>query len=300
LTHLSGDAGVRHFCAMITRRGFLATVGALAAGAACRNSGSQQQVAQASARRRLDRIGIQLYTVRNAMRDDMAGTIAQIAQIGYREVEFAGYFGKTPSEVRAMLAANQLTAPSTHVSLELARQDKTLDDAIAIGHTYITVPSLPRASSNSADAYRRTADEFNQIGAKAKARGLRLAYHNHDQEFTPLEGVVPYDLLVAGTDPSLVFFQVDVYWMVRAGRDPREFIRTNPARVPMLHIKDSAGPPDHKQVDVGAGTIDFAAILRQDASQQRIITNVLVEHDGPPDPMLFARNSFEYLSRLEY
>jgi sugar phosphate isomerase/epimerase len=300
LTHLSGDAGVRHFCAVITRRGFLATVGALAAGAACRNSGSQQQVAQASGRRRLDRIGVQLYTVRDAMRRDMAGTIAQIAQIGYREVEFAGYFGKTPREVRAMLDANKLTSPSTHVSLELARQDRTLDDAIEIGHTYLTVPSLPRASSSSADAYRRTAEEFNRIGAKAKARGLRLAYHNHNQEFTPLDGVVPYDLLVGGTDPSLVFFQVDVYWMVRGGRDAREFIRANPTRVPMLHIKDSSGAPDHRQVDVGAGTIDFAAILRQDASQRRVITNVFVEHDGPPDPMTFARNSFAHLSTLEY
>jgi sugar phosphate isomerase/epimerase len=300
MAHLSGDAGVRHFCAVISRRGFLATVGALAAGAACRNAGSQPQVAQMPGRRRLDRIGIQLYTVRDAMRRDMPGTLAQIAQIGYREVEFAGYFGRTPRDVRAMLDGNGLTSPSTHISLDLARQDRTFDDSIEIGHRYLTVPSLPRASSSSADAYRRTAEELNQIGAKAKARGLRLAYHNHSQEFTPLDGAVPYDLLVGGTDPSLVFFQVDAYWMVRGGRDPREFVRAHPGRVPMLHLKDSSGPPDQRQVDVGAGTIDFAAILRQDASQRRSITSVFVEHDGPPDPMSFARNSFAYLSKLEY
>lgn len=300
MTHLSGDAAVRHFCAMITRRDFLATVGALAAGAACRNGGSQQQVAQATSRRRLDRIGIQLYAVRNAMRSDVPGTIAQIARIGYREVEFAGYYDKTPREVRALLDANGLTSPSAHVPLELAREDKTLDVALEVGHAYLTIPSLPAASSNSADAYRRTAEELNQIGAKAKARGLRLAYHNHAQEFTPMQGAVPYDLLVAGTDPSLVFFQVDVYWMVRGGRDPREFIRANPTRVPMLHVKDSAGPPEHRQVDVGAGTIDFATILRQDASQGRAITSVFVEHDAPPDPMVFAKNSYDYLSKLEY
>ena len=300
MTHLTGGAGVRHFCAVITRRGFLATVGALAAGAACRNAGSEQQIGQTSGRRRLDRIGIQLYTVRDAMRTDMPGTIAQIALIGYREVEFAGYFGRTAREVRALLDANSLTSPSTHVSLELARQDKTLDDSAEIGHKYVTVPSLPRTSSNSADAYRRTAEEFNRIGERAKARGLRLAFHNHATEFTPIDGVVPYDLLVCGTDPTLVFFQVDVFWMVRGGRDVREFIRANPNRVPMLHIKDSSGPPDHKQVDVGAGTIDFAAILRQDASQRRMITSVFVEHDGPADPMLFARNSFDYLRKLEY
>ena len=257
-------------------------------------------MASAPGKRRLDRIGIQLYTVRDAMRADMPGTVARIAEIGFRDIEFAGYFGRAPRDVRAMLESNKLASPSTHLALELVRQDKTLDDAVEIGHKYVTVPSLPRASSNTADAWRRTADEFNKIGERAKARGLRLAYHNHFSEFTPLDGAVPYDLLVAGTDPSLVFFQVDVFWMVRGGRDPREFVRAYPSRVPMLHIKDSSGPPEHRQVDVGAGTIDFAAILRQDASQQRVITSIYAEHDSPADPMAFAKTAFDYLSKLEY
>jgi sugar phosphate isomerase/epimerase len=88
--------------------------------------------------------------------------------------------------------------------------------------------------------------------------------------------------------------------MYSGGRDPREFIRANPARVPMLHIKDSSGPPKHDQVDIGAGTIDFAAILRQDASQNNLIKSVFIEHDSPADPMAFAKSGFDYLSRLEF
>ena len=257
-------------------------------------------VAQSSARRRLERVGIQLYTVRNEMRADMPGTLGRIAAMGYKDVEFAGYFGRTPAQVKEMLAQNGLRSPSTHVSIELARQDKTLDDAAAIGHQYVTVPSLPRANSASADAYRRTADEFNRIAERAKTRGLKFAFHNHDAEFRVVDGAVPFDLLVNGTDAALVFFQVDVFWMVKGGGDPRAFIRQNPTRVPMLHIKDSGGPPEHKQVDVGAGTIDFAGILRQDASQARVISSVYAEHDSPADPMTFARSAIDYLSKLEY
>lgn len=285
-----------------SRRDFLASLGALAAMAACRKSdGALDSASTAStARRRLDRVGIQLYTVRNEMRADMPGTLGRIAGMGYKDVEFAGYFGRTPAQVKEMLAQNGLRSPSTHVSIELARQDKTLDDAAAIGHQFITVPSLPRSAVATADAIRRTADEFNAIATRAKTRNLRFAFHNHDTEFRVVDGVVPFDVLANGTDASLVFFQVDVFWMVKGGGDPRAFIRQNPTRVPMLHIKDSGGPPDHKQVDVGAGTIDFAGILRQDASQARVITSVYAEHDSPADPMTFAKSAIDYLSKLEY
>jgi sugar phosphate isomerase/epimerase len=287
-----------------TRREFLTSLGALAALSACRKGvggmDSAAGASQAAARRRFDPIGIQLYTVRNEMRQDMPGTLRRLAEMGYKEVEFAGYFGRTPAQVRELLTQLRLTSPSTHVSIELARQDKTLDDAAATGHRYITVPSLPRSALASADAVRRTADEFNAIAGRAKSRGLRFAFHNHDAEFRAVDGIVPFDLLVSGTDASLVFFQVDVFWMVKGGGDPRAFVRANPLRVPMLHIKDSGGPPAHTQVDIGAGTIDFAGILREDASGKGFIHSVFLEHDSPADPMAFAKKGFDYFSRMEY
>jgi len=236
------------------------------------------------------------------MQRDFPGTLARLAEIGYREVEFAGYYRRTPAEVRHLLEQNGLTAPSTHIGYDLLLKDwdRALDDAIATGHQYVTIPWLPDAVRTSADTWRRVATEFNRGGERAKSRGLRFAYHNHDFEFTRVQGVVPFDLLIAQTDPALVSFQMDVYWTVKAGGDPLAYIRQHPTRFSMLHIKDSAGPPNHAQVDVGAGTIDFAAILRLDADQKKVVEHVFVEHDSPPEPMAFAKKSFDYLSTLEY
>jgi len=287
---------------VITRRNFLATVGTLAAVTACRKSGSALQASALAARRRIERVGIQLYAVRQEMQRDMPGTLARIAAIGYREVEFAGYYRRTSVEVKQLLESNRLAAPSTHVPYEAVRDnfDRIADEAQAVGHQFLTVPFLGDAERKSADTWRRVAQEFNRAGEKARARGLRFAYHNHDFEFTRVDGILPFDLLISETDPALVSFQMDVYWTVKAGGDPLAYFRKHPTRFSMLHIKDSAGPPNHAQTDVGAGTIDFAAILRLDAGQRSSVKHLFVEHDQPPDPMLFARNSFDHLSKLEY
>lgn len=285
---------------MITRREFLTAVGALAGAAAL-----PQQAACAPRRperRRLERIGIQLYSVRTEMERDMPATLARLAEIGYREVEFAGYFGRSPAQVRALLEANRLAAPSTHVGYDLLRSgwDKALDDALAAGHAFVTVPWLPEEARRTRDDWRRTADAFNRAAERARARGLRFAYHNHDFEFRDVDGDTLFDTLLQHTDPSLVEYEMDVYWTVRAGRDPLAYLRRHPSRFALLHIKDSAGPPAHTMVDVGAGTIDFAAILALDARQQSAVRHVFVEHDQPADPLAFAKRSYDHLSRLEY
>jgi sugar phosphate isomerase/epimerase len=290
--------------AVITRRNFIATIGAVAV-TACRKATPEQAGAVASAAkdgRRLERVGIQLYSVRDEMKRDVAATLARLSQIGYREVEFAGYFDKSPAEIKQLLATNGLTAPSTHVPYELLKGDwaKTLDTAVAIGHEYVTIPWMDPKLRGTAAGWKAIAADFNRGAEQAKGRGLKFAYHNHDFEFKPVEGQVPYDILLAETDPALVDFEMDVYWTVNGGADPLAYFRKHPTRFTMLHIKDSAGPPDHKQVDVGAGKIDFAAVLRLDAEQRKAVKHEFVEHDQPPDPFGFAKNSYDYLSRLEY
>jgi len=276
----------------------------MATTAACaKNSAPQAGAARAnSSRRRLDRVGIQLYSVRQNVQRDLPGTLAQLSAIGYREVEFAGYAGLTPARIRELLEQNRLTAPSTHIGYDQigANWDSALDDALARGHRFITIPWLPDGVRGSVESWKRVAKELNAAGARAKARGLGFAYHNHDFEFIRVGGALPFDILLAETDPAAVSFEMDVYWTVKAGGDPLAYLRQHPTRFTMLHIKDSAGPPNHAQVDVGAGTIDFAAILRLDAAQRQTVKHVFVEHDQPPDPMAFAKNSFDYLSALEY
>lgn len=247
-------------------------------------------------------MGIQLYSVRDQMQRDMPGTLARLAEIGYKELEFAGYFGRTPAQVRAMLDANGLAAPSTHVPYEMLKSswDATLDTAKATGHEWVTIPWLAPDLRKSADSWRRIAEDFNRGAQVAKERGLRFAYHNHEFEFAPTDGQIPLDILLDATDPSLVFFEMDVYWVTFAGADPLAYLRRYPTRFPMLHIKDSAGPPNHAQTDVGAGTIDFASVLRLDASQRSAVRHAFIEADRAPDPMAFAKKSFDYLSALEY
>lgn len=290
---------------MLNRRSFLATGSVLLAGAMCRAPAAETQPIAAASRRRgarLERIGIQLYAVRGEMRRDFEGTLRRLADIGYREVEFAGYYDRSPAELRAILDRHGITAPSTHIgydALTAAGWERVLDDAAARGHAFVTVPWLPVGVRGTVESWRAVARRFNQIARAARDRGLRFAYHNHEFEFTPVGGIVPFDLLLRETDPALVSFQMDLYWVVKGGGDPLAYMRAHPGRFSMLHVKDSSGPPAHAQVDVGRGTIDFAAILRL-ATDQQALRHVFVEHDQPDDAMAFARSSFDYLKSLEF
>lgn len=232
----------------------------------------------------------------------MAGTFQRLAEIGYREVEFAGYFGRTPGQIRTDLERAGIVPVSTHGALDLVRNHwaSTLDTASELGLRYVTINWLPPESRRTLDDWRRIADDFNAAGEKARARGLRLAYHNYDVSLRPLEGRAPLDLLLERVSPENMDFQMDVYWLVHAGGDPLSYIRRYPTRFTMLHAKDSSGPPAHQQTDVGAGVVDFRSILALDASQRGAIRHVFVEHDDPPDAFAFAKKSFDHLSRLEY
>lgn len=232
------------------------------------------------------------------MARDFDGTLARLASMGYQEVEFAGYFDRKPEEVKAILDRHGLAAPSAHVPIEVVRRNwaGTLDVANAIGHRYLVVPWLPEEGRRTLDDYKRVADEFNRLGAEAKRAGIRFAYHNHDFEFAPLDGRIPYDVLLAETDPANLALQLDLLWIVKGGHDPLAYFARYPRRFEMVHVKDSTGAPEYRQVDVGAGTIDFRRILAR--REQAGIRHVFVEHDDPAHPLAFARASYDYLERM--
>lgn len=232
------------------------------------------------------------------MERDFDSTLATVAKIGYREVEFAGYFGRPPAQVSASLSRHGLTSPSTHIPYERMGSEwgQVLDESLAIGHRFVTIPWIPEGARASLDGWRRVADRFNEAGRAAREAGLGFAYHNHGFEFVPAEGSIPYDLLLELTDPGLVSFQLDLYWAVRAGQDPLTYISAHPGRFPMYHLKDSAGPPEHEMVDVGSGVIDFATILeRADSMGAR---HYFVEHDSPTNPVASIRAGFAALADL--
>ena len=281
---------------MLDRRSFLGSVGAALALAA-RPGGAARLLAD----RKIKRIGLQLYTVRDQMKQDVAGTLAQVAKTGYREVEFAGYFDKTPAQIRALLEKNDLRSPSAHIPLQQVNSDwaRTAAAAKTIGHEWIVIPWLDEDQrGKTADDWKRLAENFNRAAKQAHEAGLRFAYHNHWFEFAPVGGQVPYDLLLSETDPRLVDFEMDLYWITKAGGDPLAYFAKYPGRFKLVHVKDSTAKPKQAIADVGSGVIDFRTIFQH--SKQAGIQHYFVERDDAPDPFASIANSERYLSKLEF
>ncbi len=247
----------------------------------------------------LSAVGLQLYTVRALMQQDAERTLAQVAAAGYGIVETAGLYGRTPAAFRAMLDRHALRTASGHYGLDLLEKtpDMVFDTARALGQEYVIVPSLPGALHASRAAYDALADRFNRLGERCRAAGLRFAYHNHSFEFENFGGGAPaYDTLLERTDPALVAFELDVYWVYKAEQDPIRYLERYPGRFALCHVKDGTAPPERTMVDVGKGAIDFAGFFAR--SQAGGLRYAIVEHDQPTDALASIRTSHDTLARL--
>ena len=262
------------------------------------STGQADTTAAAIQGQTLDRIGVQLYTLRSLLADDFEGTIEQVAGIGFNEVEFAGYYDRSPEDVKALLDRVGLTAPSAHIQLNQFQDD--IDGVIAaaqtIGHHYVILPWLAPPQRESIDMYKQHAALLNEVGQKCKDAGLQVGYHNHDFEFQETDGQIPYDVLLAETDPDLVIMQLDLFWIAKAGQDPLAYFENHPGRFHLCHVKDMTA--EGEMTDVGNGTIDFAAIFAQ--SEQAGLQHYVVEHDNPEDPIASITTSYTYLKDLEF
>ena len=283
-----------------TRRDFLRNAAVAAAGAALALPLGRAAAGTLAASARIAAPahvpGIQLYTVRTLMQNDFDGTLAALAKMGYKEFEFAGYYGRDPRALRHQLDDLGVTTPSAHIPLETLRNGlgPALDAAGVLGHQYIVCPYIVEAD-RTPESFTRIADDLGRIGREVKARGMQLAYHNHDFEFKPMpDGKLPYDMILARTDPSLVKMEVDLYWITFAGQDALKYITAHPERFPLCHVKDLSrmGGKAH-MADVGQGSIDFKAIFAR--AQFR---HYFVERDDTTDPLTSARVSERALQAL--
>jgi sugar phosphate isomerase/epimerase len=295
----------------MNRRTFIETSLAAAVAAASR------PVWTADAAHHIDRVGLQLYTVREFMKLDFEGTIAKVAQIGYREVEFAGYFGKSPQEARAVLDRNALVSPSEHISYDAVEKKwpGALEAAHVIGQQYVVCPSIEEPQRKQPDGWKRAADLFNRAGEASQKAGIQFAYHNHAFEFAPSEalgGKLPYDFLLAETDPKLVKMEMDLCWITVGEQDPLSYFDRYPGRFPLVHVKDwtklgsapgayadEAGHPvkNGRMANVGSGSIDWKRIFAQ--STKAGIRHYFVENDEAKsldDPLA----SYNYLAKLQF
>jgi len=277
------------------RRAFVHTAGAALGGLAALGPVACRAATPPAAVPR--RLGVQLYTVRDVLPHDFVGVLEAVRRTGYEEVEFAGYHGRDPRVVRAVLDDLGLAAPAAHVGLDVLRGDlgAQIEAAQALGHRYLVVPWLDEAERPSLDGYRRVAGSLNEVGARLQEAGVQLAYHNHDFEFETFGGERSgYDVLLEETDPALVAMEMDLFWAVNGGQDPVAYFEQYPGRFPLFHVKDRAA--DGAMADVGAGAIDFARIFAR--AEQAGLRHAFVEHDDPGDPLGSIRASYAHLARL--
>ncbi|MCD0486638.1 sugar phosphate isomerase/epimerase [Pedobacter sp. MC2016-14] len=290
---------------MNSRRTFLKQAGLAAAGTFLLPS-----FADALTNKAPKKVGIQLYTLRSDLPKDVTGVIKKVAQMGYKEVETYGYsvdngfWGLDAKSFASLLKENGLKAPSGHYGLDKYMLDgntdvlKTYIEAANITRgEYITVPHLGTDLRKNLDDYKKIAARLNQAAELCRASGLKLAYHNHNFEFDAFGNSYGYDILLKETDPKLVQFELDLYWVVRSGKDPVKFFEANPGRFPMWHIKDMDKADRTKNTEVGNGSINFKSIYA--ASKLAGLKHAFVEQENNYAPDLFKsiENSIGYINK---
>ena len=235
-------------------------------------------------------LGVQLYTVRRQAEADLAPLLKQIRAIGYDEVEtYWNIYSRPAKELRQMILDAGLKVPSGHFDYQ--GLPAKLDYARELGVSFVICPMLPENLRNTVDDFRRAAAQFNEWGERARSLGMRFGFHNHNYEFRQLSGTTGFDLLVENTDPKLVCFEMDCYWITQAGQDPVAMLQKLGNRVRMLHLKDRRrGFPPSQELnkaaehftEVGNGTIDWKKILT--AAQRLGVEHLFVEQDESDRP----------------
>ena len=248
------------------------------------------------------KLGIQVYSVRNQLKNDFKGTLKKVAEIGYKNIEAYGlgkdgkYLGKvTPKEYKEICNDLGMNLVSTHGGYCEAKDAQVyIDAALESGLEYLIVPYLSEDMRKTADDYKRIADTLNEVGAKVNAAGLKFGYHNHAFEFDKMGGQVPMEILLRGTDSRNVTFELDLYWITKAGYDPIKFMSKYQGRFSCFHIKDA-----NKKLEgetVGEGIIDFASIF---ASNRKYLKYNFVEDERTDSPFKNIDAAYKYLNKAK-
>lgn len=251
------------------------------------------------------KIALQMYTVREDLAKDFVGTYRAVAAMGYPGVQPAGYGNLPAQDFRKLLDELHLQVAGTHVNLDALenRLDGEIDYAKTMGTIDLVVPFIAKEQRSNLAGWQKVAQTLNDIGAKCKQRGMRLSYHNHAFEFETLDlgngkQVFALDYLLGETDPTLVYWEPDVYWILYGGQDPAAYIRKYSGRCPLVHIKDMAATEDRTFAPIGTGVVDFKAIFS--AAEDGGAEWYIVEQDRCEGPCMdAARTSLENLRRWE-
>ncbi len=254
-----------HDIGLVSRRGFIAkSVAAAAVLATSADGASQDQKKKERAKNRSRRrapIGLQLYSVREDCKRDLPGTIAAVAKMGYKGVEFAGYYDRSAKQLRKMLDDNGLVCCGTHTGLDTLLGDnlrRTIDFNRTLGNKYLVVPGLPEKYRASHQAWLDTAKLFNELAEKVKPHGMLVGYHNHSIEFTAMDGELPWDTFYGNTRKDVIM-QIDVGNAIHGGADPLPYLYKYPGRAITVHVKEFS--KTNKKALIGDGDVNWKAFF---------------------------------------
>ncbi len=236
-------------------------------------------------------VALQLWSVREDMKRDFAATAAEVAKIGYAGVELAGYGNLDAKGAQAALAAAGLRVAGMHVGIAALRADpeKVIGEALAFGSRHLTVPFWPPDQFVTIAAVEKIAEELNAIGAKLRASGLQLSYHNHAGEFKLLEGRPVFDWLLGAAEPRNLGAELDVYWSHVAGCAPEKFLRDHGARVKLIHLKD--------ETELGGGPVDFAPVFAAAENVGAVEWFIVEQEKYHHAPLVSVQHCFAQMQR---
>jgi sugar phosphate isomerase/epimerase len=254
-------------------------------------------------------LGLQLYSLREQFAKDVPGTLKQVRDFGFRDVELAGTYGKSPAEFRALLAANRLNAVAGHFSYERFRDDPegVAQEAKALGLEYAGLAWIPHTGPFTETTVHETAKVFNRAGEALARHGVKFYYHNHGYEFVPHGDGTLFDLLVTETKPEFVSFQMDVMWTVFPGQNPAKLMEKHGSRWALMHVKDlkkgvptgslSGGTDTKNDVVVGTGQVDWPELLR--AAKKAGVKYYFIE-DESPSVLEQIPQTLKYLEQVKF
>jgi len=289
----------------VKRREFLKTATVLGSGVALTPFANLLGCKAASASKAInENFGLQLYTLRDVLPKDPKDVLTKVASYGYKQIEsYEGsqgmFWGMKNTEFKKFMDDLGMKVVSSHCDIN-KDFDRKAEEAGAIGMNYLICPYL--GPQKSIDDFKRYADIFNQRGETCKKNGLRFAYHNHDYGFVPLEGQLPQDVMMQGTDKNLVDYEMDIYWVVTAGQDPIAWFNKYPGRFKLGHVKDrkkgAALSEKNASVVLGTGEINFSELLKVAGKQGMDYFIVEQERYDNTTPLEAAKADADYMKNL--
>ena len=245
-------------------------------------------------------IALQMYTVRDVAKNDFAGTLKQVADIGFKYIEFAGFGGGDAAGAKAACDKVGLTGISAHVGIDALRDnvEGAINDAKTAGYKHIVCPFMPKPMQDSIDGYREAASILNEAGLHCRNAGISLGYHNHDFEFRTMDGSTGFETLLNHTDSELVSFELDIMWVNFAGQSVIDWMKKLKGRLPLLHVKDHVAGGERKFTEVGTGVVPIADAVKIAADCG--VKYLIIEQDNHwnPDPMTSVRTSYNNLKKI--